>query len=131
MNVARPAVNFEDDRGYIKDILIREPVDAITVIQSNKGAVRANHYHKDTIQWVYVHSGKLRYVFQRGEEPTQACTLGPGELIKTDILEKHALHALEDSLFYVFTRGPRGGEDYETDTFRLDAPLVDPDAAGA
>lgn len=127
MEVVTPKIFFEDDRGYIKDILTHEPVDAITVITSKAGAVRANHYHKDTVQWVYLHSGKLRYLFQTGDEPTQARTLNPGDLIKTDILEKHAIKALEDSLFYVFTRGPRGGEDYEEDTFRLEQPLVDPD----
>jgi len=30
---------------------------------------------------------------------------------------------LEDSLFLVFTRGPRGGQDYESDTYRLTKPL--------
>lgn len=126
MEVVTPKIFFEDERGYIKDILVREPIDAITVISSAAGAVRANHYHKDTIQWIYVHSGRLRYIFQPDGEPVDARTLGPGDLIKTDILEKHAIKALEDSLFYVYTRGPRGGENYEEDTFRLDMPLVDP-----
>ena len=42
------------------------------------------------------------------------------------MLEHHAVHALEDSVFMVFTRGPRGGDDYESDTFRLETPLQDP-----
>ncbi|MEG3618534.1 hypothetical protein V5T82_08725 [Magnetovibrio sp. PR-2] len=127
MDVVTPKIFFEDDRGYIKDILVREPVDAITVITSKKGAVRANHYHKDTIQWLYVHSGSVRYLSQSGDEPVAAQTLNEGDLVKTDILEKHAVKALEDSLFYIFTRGPRGGENYEDDTFGLDQPLQDPD----
>jgi len=128
MDVVTPKIFFEDDRGYIKDILVHEPVDAITVITSTKGSVRANHYHKDTIQWLYVHSGQVRYLSQSGDSPVIAQTLNVGDLVKTDIMEKHAVKALEDSLFYIFTRGPRGGENYEDDTFPLAAPLEDPEA---
>jgi len=128
MDVVTPKIFFEDDRGYIKDILVQEPVDAITVITSTKGSVRANHYHKDTIQWLYVHSGQVRYLSQSGDGPVIAQTLNVGDLVKTDIMEKHAVKALEDSLFYIFTRGPRGGENYEDDTFPLAAPLEDPEA---
>ena len=39
-------------------------------------------------------------------------------------MEKHALVGLEDSEMLVFTEGPRGGKEYESDTFRLDNPLV-------
>jgi hypothetical protein len=48
----------------------------------------------------------------------------PGDLIRTDAGEHHAICALEDALFFVFTRGPRGGENYESDTFRLETPLI-------
>ena len=43
--------------------------------------------------------------------------------MKSDVYEAHALHALEDSVLLILTRGPRGGEDYESDTYRLDKPL--------
>jgi hypothetical protein len=33
--------------------------------------------------------------------------------------ERHAWIAIEDSLVVVMTRGPRGGKEYESDTFRL------------
>jgi hypothetical protein len=42
--------------------------------------------------------------------------------------EGHAFEALEDTTFLVLTRGPRGGENYEDDTFRLETSLRDPDA---
>ena len=41
-------------------------------------------------------------------------------------MERHAFQAIEDTTFLVLTRGPRGGENYETDTFRLDIPLIAP-----
>jgi len=113
-----------DARGSIADIMYKEPVDHIAVISSKKGAVRANHYHKETVQWIYLQSGSLESVTRReGEEPA-TLVMEPGDLICTEAGEHHAMRALEDSLFFVFTRGPRGGEDYESDTFRLDTPLI-------
>jgi quercetin dioxygenase-like cupin family protein len=50
--------------------------------------------------------------------------LGPGEVIKHGPGDTHAWKALEDSDCLVFTRGPRSGEDYESDTYRLDEPLL-------
>ena len=48
------APQFSDDRGEILDILTGENIDAVTLITFTKGATRANHYHKETIQWNYV-----------------------------------------------------------------------------
>ena len=116
--------NFEDDRGLIRDVLSHEPIDAVTVIVSKKGAVRGNHYHKDTYQWVYLLSGKLDYVSRAEGEKSKVTALVPGDLILSEPYEAHAIVALEDSEMVVLTRGPRGGKEYESDTFRLDSPLI-------
>jgi hypothetical protein len=47
-----------------------------------------------------------------------------GDLVFTGFNEAHALRALEPSEIMVFTRGPRGGRNYETDTYRLEEKLV-------
>ena len=39
--------------------------------------------------------------------------LKQGDLVVTDKKEAHAIKALIDSRFLVFTQGPRGGKDYE------------------
>lgn len=114
-----------DERGVIKDILYNEPIDHVTVITSDKGAVRGNHFHKETIQWVYCYSGKLKSLTQKGEEKVVCKILEEGDLLKTEKNEKHALQALEKAVFFVFTKGPRGGDDYEDDTYRLKTPLRD------
>ena len=125
MEIKRVNPSFQDKRGVIQDILINEPIEHITVIASIKDVTRGNHFHKKTIQWVYVHSGKLNSLTQKENENVVSRILEPGDLIKTEALEKHALTMLEDSIFYVFTKGPRGGDNYETDTYRLDKPLQD------
>ncbi|MBF0355158.1 MAG: hypothetical protein HQL43_07985 [Alphaproteobacteria bacterium] len=126
MLLTHPAINFEDDRGAIKDIMFREPVDHVTVITSKAGVVRGNHFHNETVQWVYLASGSLKSLTRKDNGAVEVTALKPGDLILTEAGEQHALEALEDSTFFVFTRGPRGGQDYESDTFRLDKPLRDP-----
>jgi hypothetical protein len=126
MEIKRVNPSFQDKRGTIQDILINEPIEHITVITSKKDVTRGNHFHKKTIQWVYVHSGKLKSLTQKENENVVSRILEPGDLIKTEVLEKHALKILEYSIFYVFTKGPRGGDNYENDTYRLDKPLQDP-----
>ena len=126
MRINTPQISFEDDRGTIKDVLIRQPIDAITIIRSKKGVVRGNHFHKDTTQWVYAQSGQLRSLTQKDNEPVVEQIVNPGDLLVAEPWEKHVLVAIEDSEFFVFTRGPRGGDSYEDDTFRLETPLEPP-----
>jgi oxalate decarboxylase/phosphoglucose isomerase-like protein (cupin superfamily) len=126
MHISTPQISFEDDRGAIKDVLVREPIDAITIIRSKKGVVRGNHYHKDTTQWVYVQSGQLQSLTQKENELVVEQIVNPGDLIVAESWEKHTLVAIQDSEFFVFTRGPRGGDSYENDTFRLETPLQPP-----
>jgi quercetin dioxygenase-like cupin family protein len=124
MEVQRVKTSFEDERGAIIDIVVNSPTEYATLITSKKGAVRANHYHKDTYQYLYVLSGKLRVRGQMPGGPVQEAIMESGDLILNVPEERHAFEALEDSAFLVLTRGPRGGDDYEKDTYRLETPLI-------
>lgn len=129
MQLWRKPVNFEDHRGTIRDILTHTPVEHITVIESKKDAVRGNHYHKETLQYDYVVSGKMKILSRKeGSDLVEVTIAEPGDLILHDHGEAHALIALKDSIFLAITQGTRGGEDYEKDTYRLAEPLVDPAA---
>ena len=123
MKVDRIQYTKKDDRGEITDIMVKENIDYVTLITSAKGSTRGNHYHKKTDQWVYILEGKLKMLTQMPNGPVIATILEKGDLAKTGFMERHAMTALEDSAFMVFTRGPRGGDDYETDTYRLSEPL--------
>jgi quercetin dioxygenase-like cupin family protein len=124
MNVETPAIAIEDHRGKIIDIVKKTDFEYATIITSTKGAVRANHYHKETIQYLYVLNGRLRSVVQMPGQPASEKILAQGDMVVNEPYEAHAFEALEDSSFIVLTRGPRGGEDYEKDTFRLEVPLI-------
>jgi quercetin dioxygenase-like cupin family protein len=126
MDVQKIKPSFSDARGDIIDVLKQSVVEYATLITSKKGAVRANHYHKETFQYVYLLSGRMRVVGQMPDEKPSEVILETGDLIVNVPLERHAFEALEDSTMLVLTRGPRGGDDYEKDTYRLDVPLIPP-----
>ena len=120
----KPVVNFKDKRGVIIDLLEKRNINAITYISFTKGAVRANHVHKKTIQHNYVISGKVKIVTQFGNKKKNSKILTKGDLATTIANEKHALLGLSKAEIMVFTEGPRGGKEYEKDTFRLAVPLI-------
>ena len=124
MKLVPLTVNFRDERGAITDLIEAEEINAVTLVTFSKGAIRGNHFHKHTVQYNYLLRGSIELVTRIPGEQRQSAVLGLGELAAVGEMEQHALRALEDSELLVFTRGPRGGKEYETDTFRLDTPLI-------
>lgn len=123
MKLAHPPHTRQDQRGEIIDILVKENIEYVTLITSVAGTTRGNHYHKETVQSVYVLQGKLKMLTRLPGEPVVATMLAKGDLAVTGRMEEHSMTALVDSSFMVFTQGVRGGEDYEKDTYRLAEPL--------
>jgi len=121
-----PKVAFTDERGEIIDLIEHENINAVTLLTIKKGAVRGNHYHKNTTQWNYIISGVMKLVTQMPNESTIETLMYPGDLIATVPDEKHALVGEIDVVCLVCTKGPRGGSDYESDTFRLETPIYPP-----
>src|SRR5208282_4618017 len=117
----KPLDTFKDERGIIVDIL--ENIDSVTIIHSYAGAIRGNHYHKETHQWTYIVSGKTRVVTQVNGATRGDVVESAGALIYHAPGTQHAFQAIEDTKWLVFTRGPRKGKDYESDTYRLEEPL--------
>ncbi len=107
----------EDERGVIQDIL--GPVDAVTTIFTKAGATRGNHVHYETTQWTYIVSGTLMVVTRSPAGKTETAVYSAGQMACEQPGTVHAWRALTDCLALVFTKGPRSGENYESDTFRL------------
>ena len=125
MKITHKEINFEDARGTITDIFVKDSQDHGTIIMSKKGTVRGNHYHKATKQSDFILSGKLKVLTQKvGETEVIESEVGPSTFISHEPNEAHTYVALEDTVFISFNKGPRGGADYEKDTFRLDVPLA-------
>ena len=117
-------INFKDKRGIIVDLIEKTQINAITYITQKKNTVRGNHFHKKTIQWNYILSGKVILVTKKGKGKKIKKIMKKGDLILTEKNEKHAIKALVNSEMLVFTKGPRGGKEYESDTYKLTDNLV-------
>jgi dTDP-4-dehydrorhamnose 3,5-epimerase-like enzyme len=124
MKKAENKINYKDNRGIISDLIEKEKINSVTYITFNKNKVRGNHYHKKTTQWNYVISGKLVF-FSKINGKIKKIIGKKKDLIKIETKEHHAIKALNYSEMLVFTRGPRGGKEYESDTFRLKKNLID------
>jgi quercetin dioxygenase-like cupin family protein len=114
----------EDERGSITDIVEQVDFNGATIILSKSGSVRGNHFHKKTIQYVYILSGKMKCLAQKPQQKVMMATVEQGDLVSHDLLESHSFEALEDTLFLVLSSGLRTGKDYEKDTYRLESPLT-------
>ena len=118
-----------DERGSISDILCDAAIQHVGVIESKRsGLIRGNHYHKAATQHIFVTKGSFRYWYQPADksEPVNSVLVREYEMISTPPYEIHALEILEPNQFIVFSQGVRGGEDYESDTFRV-PPILTPD----
>jgi quercetin dioxygenase-like cupin family protein len=107
-----------DDRGLIQDLL--GGVDGVTEIFTLAGAVRGNHVHLRTTQWTYVVRGVLTVAAaSEAGDGTRVFEAAAGEFFEEAAGIPHAWKAVTDCVVLVFTRGPRSGEAYESDTRRL------------
>ena len=115
---------FADERGEITDIFHLIDVNSACLITNTPGAIRANHYHKQTTQFTYILSGSIDYYSKPvdSDEPAQKFEAKGGDFIISAPNEIHALRAgPAGCIFMAFAEGPRGGEEYESDTFRVES----------
>ena len=125
MDVIHVEPAHSDERGTISDLISGEEIEHATIIFSRKGAIRGNHYHKQTTQYLYILSGSIRCVCQHIDGGPIEFEASGGDLLINYPDEAHAFEALEDTTWLVLTHGPRGGKDYEKDTYRLSKPLIE------
>jgi quercetin dioxygenase-like cupin family protein len=114
---------FSDDRGSITDVLDK-PISHVGLITFAKGALRAKHYHKQSTQYDYVVSGRIRLV---------VC-MPDGSLREDHVLEAgtatevppgivHTYIAEEISSMIDMTTLSRADNGYEEDTIRVDLKI--------
>lgn len=127
MKKTKIKIATRDDRGNISDIFYNHHIDHIAIINSKKGAFRGDHYHKFTTQHILMTKGSLRYYYRKVDEDNskvKSVVVQEGEMVTTGPNEVHALEILEDNQFIAFSEGKRGGNDYESDTFRVSPSIM-------
>ena len=120
--VVEPLEIHKDKRGLIVDIFYKSKIDHVAYIVTKKGEIRGNHYHKETIQHTLILKGSVEY-WERdiNSKNSKKINSKDGDIIFSAPNTIHAFRYLEDSDMIVFTEGPRGGKNYEQDTFRVDS----------
>ncbi len=127
MKKTKIRIATRDDRGNISDIFYNHPIDHIAIINSKKGAFRGDHYHKFTTQHIFMTKGSLKYYFRKVDEnndKVRSVVIKEGEMVTTGPNEVHALEMIEDNQFIALSEGKRGGNDYESDTFRVSPSIM-------
>ena len=116
---------FRDSRGSIQP-LVNIPTHNVSLIESKKGTVRSNHYHKTDWHYIYVVSGTVDYYFRKHGtgEKIQRFEAKTGDMIWTPPMEDHTTVFREDTLILALSLRPRDQEAYESDVERI--VLVDP-----
>ena len=59
MKLTKIKCTQQDQRGSITDIIEQLEFNGATMIFSKAGSIRGNHYHKQSIQHIYVLEGKM------------------------------------------------------------------------
>ncbi len=111
---------FEDERGIIANVL-DEPITHVAIISSKKGAIRANHYHPEQIQYEYLISGRYESYskdLKKKDAKMEKQTIEPGMLVITKPMIAHAMKFLEDSVMLNLTTGARDSKDFEKHTVK-------------
>ena len=123
-------IAYEDERGIILDIFESEPKEHGSLITFNKGSRRANHFHKESTQYLFLISGNL--IMRSGEvdddgnfkDKIKQDIIKPHMLVTHKPYEAHAFEASENSTILAL-RADSGGKNYEKDVYRLIMNMFD------
>ncbi len=112
---------FVDDRGAIQPLVDRMMRSAV-MIESKKGALRANHYHKTDWHYCYVISGCIEYYHRPTGDDNQPEMLlvKAGQMVFTPPMIDHGMKFPEDTVFLTLSRNPRDQATYEADVVRVE-----------
>jgi quercetin dioxygenase-like cupin family protein len=117
---------FVDSRGAILP-LVEEMMKSAVMIESKKGSLRANHYHKTDWHYCYVVSGAIEYYHRPtgSDEEPECLLIKKGEMVFTPPMVDHAMKFPEDTVFLTLSRNPRRQETYEADVVRVELVSTD------
>ena len=119
-----PIVNldnvYEDERGWLLPLTDRPTASAV-LIQSKKGTVRANHWHKTDWHYCHVLEGKIEYHFRPvgSTQPASKVVIKKGQLFFTPPDLEHAMVFMEDTVFLTLAGSSRDQAAYEADVVRV------------
>ena len=92
------------------------------LIESAKGTLRANHYHKTDWHYCYVLEGAIEYYHRPtgSDAEPERIVVKAGEMVFTPPMVDHAMKFPEDTRFLTLSRNPRDQATYEADVVRIE-----------
>jgi len=113
-----------DARGAITNVF-EGAIGHVALITSKKGSVRANHYHKEDHQYIYLVSGAYESYSCNVRNPAkkQVLKVRPGDIVSTPPLTAHAQKFTQDSIFLALSTRQREQGKYENDTIAF--PVIE------
>jgi|SRR5579862_563814 len=116
---------FADERGAIQPLVDMDMASCV-LINSKKGTVRANHFHKTDWHFCYVMSGEIEYYHRPtgSNANPELEVIRSGELFFTPPMVDHAMVFTQDTVFLTLGRNSRTQEVYEADVVRI--PPINP-----
>ena len=111
---------FVDKRGFLKKIIDGNFSSCIEV-KSNKGSVRANHYHKKDKHFVYIISGEILYFYRNRKKgsKTKVKLMKKNDLFFTPAMQEHMAYFTQNTHFLAFSSRKRTQFNYEKDLIRI------------
>lgn len=115
---------WTDARGDIISLFDEgeQKIASVLLITCAKGAIRANHFHKEDSHYSYMLSGRMEYI----EEPPpgeqgerEVAIVEKGDMVYTPSQRAHAMRFLQDSAFLALATKSRKEGAYEDDTVRI------------
>lgn len=117
IKVVTVKASFVDYRGVITNIL-EEPINSVVLITCKKGAIRANHYHKEDSHWSYMLSGMMEYYERRPNGKLEMAIVKEGQMVYSAPGIPHAMKFLKPSVFLALTTRKRLKGKYDEDTVK-------------
>ncbi|GGZ24915.1 cupin domain-containing protein [Streptomyces poonensis] len=99
------------------------------VIESEAGAVRGNHYHRNESHLMYVVSGRMIYLEEDADHRISVAEVGPGQSVISPKGVPHTTVFPERTVFVTLSDWDRRGRRYEDEVVRVDPLEERPEVA--
>ncbi len=111
---------FVDARGNIQPLVDRLMKSAV-LINSKKGSLRANHYHKTDWHYCFVLNGEIEYYHRKtgSKKEPEILIVKKDQMVFTPPMVDHAMKFHKDTLFLTLSRNSRDQDTYEKDVVRI------------
>ncbi|MDP3802978.1 cupin domain-containing protein [Brevundimonas sp.] len=107
-----------DARGEILSI-VDQTVQNVSIITSNPGSIRSNHWHHSDFHLMYILEGEIDYFYKDVDDgEIKYIKVRTGDNIFTPDNELHATYFPVKTVMVVSSKFPRDQETYERDTVR-------------